>query len=125
MNSMTQETIAVSYQQAIRIVRKARQKALDLKPVRDILTNVIKYLNDQATIELAETLEAPTETVSQPAMLPFLLFDKTSGKAEGSFATLDAAKEAGKHLEFWEVWSDGTRMIVISNGYAKYHAARG
>lgn len=122
---MTQETIAVSYQQAIRIVRKARQKALDLKPVRDILTNVIKYLNDQATIELAETLEAPTETVSQPAMLPFLLFDKTSGKAEGSFATLDAAKEAGKHLEFWEVWSDGTRMIVISNGYAKYHAARG
>lgn len=122
---MTQLSIADSYQQAIKIVRKAKRQRGDLQPVRDVLNNVLKYLNAQAKHELAETLEAPAEQKSTPVALPFLLMDKASGKAQGSFATLDEAKERAKDLTWWEVWKDGTRMIVVSNGYVREHAARG
>ena len=117
--------IADSFQNAIKIVRKAKRQRADLVSVRETLNNVLKHLTAQAQRELAETFAPPADKVSAPVALPFLLIDKASGKAINSFATLDEAKEAGKELTFWEVWSDGTRMLVVGNGYVKHHAARG
>jgi|ERR1700722_15575442 len=122
---MTQEAIADSYQNAIKLVRKAKRQRADLASVRETLDHVLKHLTAQAQHELAPTFAPPTDTNATPAALKFLLIDKASGKAQGSFASLDEAKENAKNLQFYEVWSDGTRMLVVGNGYVKQHAARG
>lgn len=122
---MTQESIADTYQNAIKIVRRAKRQRADLKSVSDKLNSIQKYLTAQAQHELAETLSAPADTTAAPETLPYLLFDKSTGKVVKDYATLEEAEDAGKEMLYWEVWSDGTRMIVVSNGYTKEHAARG
>lgn len=45
---MTQEMIADSYQNAIKLVRKAKRQRADLASVRETLDHVLKHLTAQA-----------------------------------------------------------------------------
>jgi hypothetical protein len=111
---MTQECLALGYQKASEIVRKARRQSSDLPPAHIKLGRVLKYLGKQAEAELAPTLEDDPEMI-----MPFLLLDKMSGKASGNFGSFEEAKQKASDLVFWEVWRNGTRLIVVRPGFRK------